>query len=71
MCWTVYFAAVVFSLLTDRRKARRQAAQPCDHEISDPGLTPQDIGEVESVSAGQALPVQPDAGGDRFDGEAT
>ncbi|WUD70448.1 twin-arginine translocase subunit TatC [Streptomyces sp. NBC_00510] len=68
--WVLYFAAVVFSLLNDRRKARKQEAEPGDHEISDLDLTPQDIGEVEPVSASQALPAQPDTD-DRFDGETT
>ncbi|MFJ5220379.1 twin-arginine translocase subunit TatC [Streptomyces sp. NPDC088354] len=68
--WVLYFAAVVFSLLNDRRKARRRAAEPGDHETCDLDLdlAPQDIGEAESVPAGQALPAQPDAGDDRFDG---
>ncbi|MFJ6563013.1 twin-arginine translocase subunit TatC [Streptomyces sp. NPDC091412] len=64
----LYFAAVASSLLNDRRKARREAEGPGDDESSDLDLTPQDIGEVESVSAGQALPVQPAADDDRADG---
>ncbi|MFD8078769.1 twin-arginine translocase subunit TatC [Streptomyces sp. NPDC059718] len=68
--WVLYFAAVVFSLLNDRRKARKQEAEPGDHEISDLDLTPQDIGEVEPVSTSQTLPAQPDTD-DRFDGETT
>jgi sec-independent protein translocase protein TatC len=62
--WVLYFAAVVFSLLHDRRKARTEAEGPGDNEASQPP----DIGEVESVSAGQALPAQPDADDDRADG---
>jgi sec-independent protein translocase protein TatC len=69
--WVLYFAAVVFSLLNDRRKTRREAEGPGDDEISDLDLTPQDIGEVESVSPSQALPAQPDADDDRADGETT
>lgn len=69
--WGFYFAAVVFSLLNDRRKTRREAEGPGDGEISDLDLTPHDIGEVESVSASQALPAQPDADDDRADGETT
>lgn len=69
--WVLYFGAAVFSLLHDRRKARREEEEPGDHEISDLDLTPQDIGEVASVSAGQAPPAQPDADDDRFDGETT
>ncbi len=66
--WALYFSAVVFSLLHDRRKARREAEGPGDDETSDLDLTPQDIGEVESVSADQALPARPDAADDRPDG---
>ncbi|MFE7234725.1 twin-arginine translocase subunit TatC [Streptomyces sp. NPDC002405] len=66
--WMLYFAAVVSSLLHDRRKARREAEGLGDDETSDLDLTPQDIGEVESVSASQALPAQPDADDDRADG---
>ncbi|MFJ8601855.1 twin-arginine translocase subunit TatC [Streptomyces shenzhenensis] len=65
--WGLYFAAVVLSLLNDRRKARREAAAPGDDETSDLDLTPQDIGEAESVSVDQALPAQPDADDDRTD----
>ncbi|MEW1659194.1 twin-arginine translocase subunit TatC [Streptomyces sp. NPDC093707] len=69
--WVLYFAAVVFSLLHDRRKARREAAGPGDDEISDLDVTPQDIGEVESVSARQGLPGEPDADADRAGGGTT
>lgn len=69
--WVLYFAAAVFSLLHDRRKARRDAEHPGDHEISELDLTPQDIGEAESVSASRAPRAQPDAGDDRFDGGTT
>ncbi|MEW2300815.1 twin-arginine translocase subunit TatC [Streptomyces sp. NPDC006655] len=67
--WGLYFAAVVFSLLHDRRKARREAEGPGDDEASDLDLTPQDIGEVEAVSVGQALRVQSGAYDDRADGQ--
>ncbi|MFF8592209.1 twin-arginine translocase subunit TatC [Streptomyces sp. NPDC015220] len=66
--WALYFAAVVFSLLCDRRKARREAAGPGDDESSDLDLTPQHIGEAEPVSAGRVLPARPDAEDDRADG---
>lgn len=66
--WVLYLAAVVFSLFHDRGKARREAEGPGDDEASDLDLTPQDIGEVESVSVGQPLPAQPDADDDRADG---
>ncbi|MFF4407510.1 twin-arginine translocase subunit TatC [Streptomyces sp. NPDC001404] len=38
--WALYFSAVVFSLLHDRRKARREAEELGDDEISDLDLTP-------------------------------
>ncbi|TXS79998.1 twin-arginine translocase subunit TatC [Streptomyces sp. me109] len=56
--WILYFGAVVFSLLNDRRKRRREAEGPDDDEASELDLTPEDIGEVEAVSAGRALPEQ-------------
>lgn len=56
--WILYFGAVVFSLLNDRRKRLREASGPADDEASDLDLTPEDIGEVESVSANRALPEQ-------------
>ncbi|MGW6753466.1 twin-arginine translocase subunit TatC [Streptomyces sp. NPDC055006] len=69
--WMLYFSAVVFSLLNDRRKARREAERPGDDETSDLDLRPQDIGEVESVSASQALPAQPDTDDARAPGKTT
>ncbi|MFJ8793809.1 twin-arginine translocase subunit TatC [Streptomyces sp. NPDC102462] len=56
--WVLYFFAVAFSLLNDRRRRRREAEGPADDEASDLDLTPEDIGEVETVSAGRALPEQ-------------
>lgn len=56
--WVLYFGAVVFSLLNDRRKRLRAAEGPDDDEASDLDLTPEDIGEVESVSANRSLPEQ-------------
>ncbi|MFF2509941.1 twin-arginine translocase subunit TatC [Streptomyces sp. NPDC058086] len=64
--WVLYFGAVVFSLMNDRRKQRRDAEGPADDEASDLDLTPDDIGEVESVSAHRALPEQ--SGTDRVNG---
>lgn len=68
--WVLYFAAVVFSLLNDRRKRRRDAEGPDDDEASDLDLTPEDIGEIETVSAGRAaLPEQASGtGSDRVNG---
>jgi sec-independent protein translocase protein TatC len=56
--WVLYFAATAFSLLNDRRRRRRDAEGPDDDEASDLDLTPEDIGEVETVSASRALPEQ-------------
>ncbi|AEY88343.1 MULTISPECIES: twin-arginine translocase subunit TatC [Streptomyces] len=56
--WVLYFGAVAFSLLNDRRRRRREAAGPADDEASELDLTPEDIGDVEPVSANRALPEQ-------------
>lgn len=64
--WILYFGAVAFSLLNDRRKQRREAEGPADDEASDLDLTPEDVGEVETVSASRALPEQ--ASSDRVNG---
>ncbi|WP_393085381.1 twin-arginine translocase subunit TatC [Streptomyces sp. LN704] len=64
--WVLYFVATAFSLLNDRRKRRREAEGPDDDEASELDLTPEDIGEVERVSAGGALPGQ--AAPDRVNG---
>jgi sec-independent protein translocase protein TatC len=64
--WVLYFGAVGFSLLNDRRKSRRDALGPADDEASDLDLTPEDIGDVETVSASRALPEQ--ASTDRVNG---
>jgi sec-independent protein translocase protein TatC len=56
--WVLYFAAVLFSLFNDKRKRRREEMGPADDEASDLDLTPEDIGEVERVSATRALPEQ-------------
>jgi len=68
--WVLYFGAVVFSLLNDRRKRRREAEGPDDDEASDLDLTPEDIGDIETVSAGRAaLPEQASGtGSDRVNG---
>jgi sec-independent protein translocase protein TatC len=64
--WVLYFFAVLFSLVNDKRRRRREAEGPADDEASDLDLTPEDIGEVETVSASRALPEQ--AGTDRVNG---
>ncbi len=57
--WVLYFGAVGVSLANDRRKRRRDAEGPDDDEASDLDLTPEDIGEIETVSASRAaLPEQ-------------
>ncbi|MEV6835200.1 twin-arginine translocase subunit TatC [Streptomyces sp. NPDC051133] len=64
--WVLYFGAVLFSLLNDKRKRRREAEGPGDDEASELDLTPDDIGEIEPVSAGRAVPEQ--ASTDRVNG---
>ncbi|CAL9568866.1 Sec-independent protein translocase protein TatC [Streptomyces sp. enrichment culture] len=56
--WILYFVAVAFSLLNDRRRARREALGPADDEASELDLTPEDIGEIEPVATSPALPEQ-------------
>ncbi|MEV3855783.1 twin-arginine translocase subunit TatC [Streptomyces sp. NPDC050095] len=65
--WVLYFAATAFSLLNDRRRKRRDAEGPADDEASDLDLTPEDIGDVESVSAGR-VPEQSTGESDRING---
>ncbi|MFF4253179.1 twin-arginine translocase subunit TatC [Streptomyces sp. NPDC001663] len=64
--WVLYFGAVAFSLMNDRRRRRREEEGPADDEASDLDLTPEDIGEVETVAASRALPEQ--ASTDRVNG---
>jgi sec-independent protein translocase protein TatC len=64
--WILYFAATAIALLNDRRRSRRDAMGPADDEASDLDLTPEEIGEVEAVSASRALPEQ--ASTDRVNG---
>jgi len=64
--WVLYFGAVAFSLTNDKRRRRREEEGPDDDEASDLDLTPEDIGEVETVSASRALPEQ--ASTDRVNG---
>lgn len=49
--WALYFIAVAIALLNDRRRARREADGPGDDEASELDLTPEEIGEVEAVTA--------------------
>lgn len=64
--WVLYFGATGFSLVNDKRKRRREAEGPADDEASELDLTPEDVGGVEPVSAGRALPEQ--ASTDRVNG---
>ncbi|MER5946041.1 twin-arginine translocase subunit TatC [Streptomyces sp. NPDC001904] len=58
--WVLYFAATIFSLLNDRRRRRNNPdADLDDDEASDLDLTPERVGDVESVSASRTpLPEQ-------------
>ncbi|MFJ4714608.1 twin-arginine translocase subunit TatC [Streptomyces sp. NPDC088785] len=58
--WVLYFAATLFSLLNDRRKRRNDPdAGLADDEASELDLTPERVGEIESVSASRTpLPEQ-------------
>ncbi|MEU4100908.1 twin-arginine translocase subunit TatC [Streptomyces tanashiensis] len=55
----LYFGAVGFSLLNDRRRRRADPdAELDDDEASSLDLTPETVGAVEPVSAARALPEQ-------------
>ncbi|MFD0371778.1 twin-arginine translocase subunit TatC [Streptomyces sp. NPDC059071] len=55
----LYLAAVGFSLLNDKRRSRNNPdAELGDDEASRLDLTPEAVGEVETVSAARALPEQ-------------
>ncbi|MEU8622894.1 twin-arginine translocase subunit TatC [Streptomyces sp. NPDC048623] len=55
----LYLAAVAFSLLNDKRRRRRNPdAELGDDEASSLDLTPEAIGEIETVGAARALPEQ-------------
>ncbi|KAF3469542.1 twin-arginine translocase subunit TatC [Streptomyces sp. Tu 3180] len=51
----LYFVAVAFSLLNDKRRARKESVGPADDEASELDLTPEAIAPVEPVAA---LPEQ-------------
>jgi sec-independent protein translocase protein TatC len=63
--WALYFVAVGISMFNDHRKARRAAKGPSDDEASELDLTPEEIGEVESVTASRASELP---GPDRVNG---
>ena len=52
----LYFIAVLISLMNDKRRKERADAGPADDEASELDLTPEDIGEIESVTTTRALP---------------
>ncbi|MCH0565489.1 MULTISPECIES: twin-arginine translocase subunit TatC [unclassified Streptomyces] len=56
--WLLYFCATGFSLMNDRRRARREEMGPADDEASELDLTPEEVGEAEPVTASRALPEQ-------------
>ncbi|EYT78418.1 membrane protein, partial [Streptomyces sp. Tu 6176] len=64
--WGLFFIAVGFSMLNDRRKQRRAGGGLSDDEASDLDLTPEDIGEIEPVGAGRSVPEQ--SGPERVNG---
>ncbi|MCL6733915.1 twin-arginine translocase subunit TatC [Streptomyces neyagawaensis] len=69
--WVLYFVASAIALLNDRRRARIEALKPGDDEASELDLTPEDIGEVETVSVSTALPSpspSPETERDRING---
>ncbi|MFI7385660.1 twin-arginine translocase subunit TatC [Streptomyces sp. NPDC049813] len=66
--WILYFGAVAFSLLNDARRRRRDALAPADDEASELDLTPEELDEVEPVSASRALPEQSTGEKDRING---
>ncbi|MDG5804996.1 twin-arginine translocase subunit TatC [Streptomyces ossamyceticus] len=69
--WILYFAASAIALVNDKRRARVEAMQPGDDEASELDLTPEDIGEVETVSVSKALPSpspSPETERDRING---
>lgn len=59
--WLLYFVAVAVSMFNDRRKSLLAASGPDDDEASELDLTPENVDEVEPVSAAPALPEQSDA----------
>jgi sec-independent protein translocase protein TatC len=69
--WILYFVATAIALTNDKRRARREAMEPGDDEASELDLTPEDVGEVEAVSASRALPApspSPETERDRING---
>ncbi|MEU2669509.1 twin-arginine translocase subunit TatC [Streptomyces sp. NPDC007164] len=65
----LYFMAVGFSLLNDKRRRRANPdAELDDDEASELDLTPESVGEIESVSSARSLPAQASSDRDRVNG---
>ncbi|MGJ5803045.1 twin-arginine translocase subunit TatC [Streptomyces europaeiscabiei] len=64
----LYFLAVGFSMLNDMRRRRNDDVRLSDDEASELDLTPEDVGEIESVSASRALPAQAESERERING---
>ncbi|MCJ0870422.1 twin-arginine translocase subunit TatC [Streptomyces sp. AP-93] len=65
----LYFVALLFCYLNDRRRARNNPdAGLDDDEASEVDLTPAQVGAVEAVAAPGALPEQADGGRQRING---
>ncbi|MGW1769226.1 twin-arginine translocase subunit TatC [Streptomyces sp. NPDC002073] len=65
----LYFVALLICWLNDRRRRRRNPdADLDDDEASQLDLTPEDLGDVEPVTAPAALPEQADGGRHRING---
>jgi sec-independent protein translocase protein TatC len=66
--WVLYFCACGIALTNDKRRARVEALKPADDEASELDLTPEDVGEIEAVSASRALPAQAEPERERING---
>ncbi|MCX4727613.1 twin-arginine translocase subunit TatC [Streptomyces sp. NPDC090052] len=64
--WVLYFVATGVSILNDRRRRLRAEEGPGDDEASELDLTPEDIGEVETVPASRV----PGQAGSETDGSS-
>ncbi|WP_093801657.1 twin-arginine translocase subunit TatC [Streptomyces sp. Wb2n-11] len=61
----LYFVAVGFSLLNDRRRSLSNPDRDLsDNEASELDLTPEDIGEIDAVPVAKALPEQASEAGE-------
>ncbi|WEO98434.1 twin-arginine translocase subunit TatC [Streptomyces sp. FXJ1.172] len=56
--WALFFIAVGFSLLNDRRRARLAGKGPADDEASELDLTPESIEEPEAIPASRSVTDQ-------------